>query len=400
METKSRITIEAMWVLTNIASSENPEFTAKVVRDGAIPAIIEILKLPSYRLLEQAVWTLGNIAGDNLELRNLVMNNGVLRHLKTLCALPFDSAMTLNNNSGTAKHNEFVSMLRNLSWMISNLCRFGKHREEHLVDLVQCFADLLRQHEALNVDEVDRSQEALSANIGWSLTYLTNDMNADRDTVPLLEAMKQLRVTEAVIALLGSTNPFTVHSNLRAMGNVLTGNDRYTTHCIECGVLQHLHVLMLRFYGHSVNHEKLREICWAISNITASADDEVMRYLVQSGLIEGLCQFLKNKFAANSYQRTSEKLLIATLECIDHILSSDTAHGVVFEEFGGVDFLEYLQSEDAVSQRIYEFAVRLIQTHYDLELDDDDDLPFLSNLSNDDNSNGGGHFSFGIKTNA
>ena len=50
---------EAMWVITNIASSDRPEFTAKVVRDGAIPAIIEILKLPSYRLLEQAVWALG-----------------------------------------------------------------------------------------------------------------------------------------------------------------------------------------------------------------------------------------------------------------------------------------------------------------------------------------------------
>ena len=50
---------EAMWVLTNIASSDRPEFTGKVVRDGAIPAVIEILKSPSYRLQEQAVWALG-----------------------------------------------------------------------------------------------------------------------------------------------------------------------------------------------------------------------------------------------------------------------------------------------------------------------------------------------------
>ena len=50
---------EAMWVLTNIASSDRPEFTAKVVRDGAITAMIEILQSPSYRLQEQAVWALG-----------------------------------------------------------------------------------------------------------------------------------------------------------------------------------------------------------------------------------------------------------------------------------------------------------------------------------------------------
>ena len=264
---------------------------------------------------------------------------------------------------------EWVSMLRNLSWSISNLCRFGKQRDE--MDLVQCLAALLGQREALCVDGRDGSADGLGANIGWSCTYLTNDFHSDSasepGTVPLLEAMNRLKVTEAIIELLRSDNAFTVHSSLRAIGNVLTANDRYTAHCIDCGVLQPLHALMHRFFAQSVNHEKLKEICWAISNITAgpsehiikvieaqfvpilleilkgsrtviasealwavsnataSADDRVVGYLVDHGLIEGLCQFLKNKFGAVSYQRSSEKLLIATLECIEHILSSKKA---------------------------------------------------------------------------
>ena len=389
----------------------------------------------------------GNIAGDSLELRNLVLDNGALTSMKALCRQPFTESMCLATSSPqSAGKGEFVSMLRNLSWSLSNLCRFGKHREQHWRDLVQCLADLLRRSEALSADEADRSAEGLGANIGWSFCYLTNDMNSERDTVPLLDAMKRLQATSLLIALLGSANPFTVHSTMRAVGNVLTGNDRYTAHCIDCGVLQRLNALMHRFYAQSVNHEKLKEICWAISNVTAgpteqivkvieaqfvpilmsvlkgsrtviaaealwavsnataSANERVMSYLVGHGLIEGLCQFLRNKFGAASYHRSSEKLLMATLECIDHILSSDKAHADRFEECGGVDFLEFLQSEDAVSQSLYDFAVRLITTHFDGEQDgDDDDIATNNSNSNNTNCNtkdtangDGAHFSFGV----
>jgi len=459
---------EAMWVLTNIASSDRPEFTAKVVRDGAIPAIVEILEAPSYRLLEQAVWALGNIAGDCIELRNLVMSEGAVRRMKALCKKPFDASMCSSNPSSSESDPldgkaEWVSMLRNLSWSISNLCRFGASRSEKAhgqwpLDLVECLAALLRQNEVLRFDEEDGSADGLGANIGWSCTYLTNDFSSEPDTVPLLDAMNKLKVTEAMIGLLGSANPFTVHSSLRAIGNVLTGNDRYTAHCIDCGVLQRLYALTQQFYAQNVNHEKLKEICWAISNVTAgpsaqivrvieakfvpvlidilkgsrnviasealwavsnataSADDRVVGHLVEHGLIEGLCQFLKNKFGAVSYHRSSEKLLIATLECIEHILSSKAAVGDGnapyssysdrFEEFGGVDFLEYLQSEDAVSRQIYEFAVRLIRNHFDVEEEAQGLGPFDSNrlAVNDPLSTQsatdqlGSHFVFGINS--
>ena len=55
---------------------------------------------------EQAVWALGNIAGDGSELRDLVTNLGILQPLLGLVKL------------GTSD-----AFLRNVVWTISNLCR-------------------------------------------------------------------------------------------------------------------------------------------------------------------------------------------------------------------------------------------------------------------------------------
>ena len=55
---------------------------------------------------EQAVWALGNIAGDGSELRDLVTNLGIIKPL-----------------IGLVKIGTSDAFLRNVVWTISNLCR-------------------------------------------------------------------------------------------------------------------------------------------------------------------------------------------------------------------------------------------------------------------------------------
>ena len=69
---------ESAWALTNIASTSR---TNVVVESGAVGPLIQLLRHENADVREQSAWCLGNIAGDNKEFRDHLLQAGVLEPL-------------------------------------------------------------------------------------------------------------------------------------------------------------------------------------------------------------------------------------------------------------------------------------------------------------------------------
>lgn len=386
-----KIQFEAAWALTNIASG-SPEQTQHVVELGTIPIFIKYLQHHNPELRDQCIWALGNIAGDCPQMRDMVLSHNIMYPLLT------------NINSELDSTFPKVSIVRNATWALSNLCR-GRP-VPNWNEVVVALPILAR---LINVDDQDTLADAC-----WTLSYLSD---VPPDHLERLDDVINANVIPTLIKLTSYRNSTVQTPALRAIGNIVTGNEYQTQVVIDAGGLPAMQNLLS-----DARISLQKEACWAISNVTAGTVEQIqhvinanifpkiihmlayadlkvkreacwalcnatsmyaeqpsqIKYLVQQGCIKPLCDLLKCP---------DIKIVLVALGGIHNILEVGemealategglNPYSVKVEECGGLNIIADLQNHK--NNKIYEESKALIDKYFngddEFDLEDDDDV--------------------------
>ena len=207
---------------------------------------------------DQSIWALGNIAGDSPQYRNLVLQANVMEPLLCLIYSTLDNMLDEKTN---------LSLLRNATWTLSNLCR-GKPRPPF--ETVSPALTVLNKLIKLKDPEI-------LADTCWTLSYLCDGPNEN------IAAVIESGVTERCVELLMHPETKVKVPALRTVGNLVTSFDEHTQKVIAFkNCLPNLLALL-----YHQKKEVRKEAAWTISNITAGNKDQINLVLQATGKING-----------------------------------------------------------------------------------------------------------------
>ena len=234
-----QLQLEACWVITNIASGSNAQCES-IVEKGCIPALIKLLYSSRPFVTEQALWGIGNIAGDCSKFRDQLLSEGGHE-----CVIRI------------AENSKKVAVIRQAMWALSNLCR-GSPQPKY--EIIKPAIPVLCRAVTSGVLGGEELQDCL-----WAIG---NNSEGQKSRVQRLVEVPNFVACLVQLCYQGEYS--VIIPCLRIMGNISNGNEHQTQALLDCGCLALLEALL--------DHEKKavrREACWILSNVCAGSKRQI-----------------------------------------------------------------------------------------------------------------------------
>ena len=227
-----------------------------IIKKNGIIILKNGLNSPCAENREQAAWALGNIAGENVELRDMVLKESVMTLISQIII-----------------SNPEYSLLKSCTWCLCSLCKGDPQPD--LVYVEPAISAILS---IMGKD----SHQSLLIDVSWALYYLVNETE---NRIPLI---LQSGLIPHLIRLLMHKEHRIALPCLRILGTVTIGTDEQVQLIIEANGLNALKALM-----ESPNKSLRKESCWVLSNI-ASGPTAHVNEILKLGIVPILCTILIN----------------------------------------------------------------------------------------------------------
>ncbi len=247
--------LEAVRVLTSIVKVGTIEQTEAVGAAGAIPLFVRLLSSPNEEIRILAVLALGYIAGSTTQYKEDVLQSGAL-------------SVLLQHFTERSS----ITTLRIVSFTISRLCR-GRFD----FNLIRPAIPLLTHLLYLKDTEI----------VNHACSALSEISNGPNDRIEAILQADENIVVRLIEILLGSTITEVQIAALKVIGSITTGDDDQTQRVIEA----------LPSFVWLLDHPDLeirKEVCWAISNITAGTTEQIQA-VIDSAIFPKVLEQLRSE---------------------------------------------------------------------------------------------------------
>lgn len=366
---------EASWIFTNLCSdgSEHASERLQIMAShGLIHVMVNLMNHPSSQVVEQVIWCLYNIAGDNVTFRDQCLNLKILPNLHKILMKP----------------GQVLKIMEHGSWLLSNLMRGNSPFVSNNFLPVEVFQMIFRL--------LQYNHDSVVADACWAMSYISEDS----DNTHKMDMSFDTGIAAKILSLLSSDNMNILAPAARTLGNFISGSDVYCDRCLELNAIQAL-LHLFKSQSSRLRKEAMwttsnicggtlpqieavlnspllpiviraiyteqsgirREAMYALRHATDCCSAKHIQFMVQRGLVQALAQGFQSLTADIESTRNLLFVISRVLQSADNQNPNPMVD--LMEEAGILDPLERLQEHK--NQGIYEETVRILSRYFGAE---------------------------------